>query len=175
MATLVVVASPDQASTSLPWHITIYNLRMTFPALRTLLASTAPLIGAAVLLLGSGVAWADDDPIPGPLLHSVKYTVYSETPFRNATIFYRAVDPPNFSDYSHDPYAFSPGAEADLGPNQQWTMNATLADPWAWAMVTVSSLDSPKKPNFHCVLVVDGQVVATSEGPRGAVCSLRNY
>ena len=55
------------------------------------------------------------------MLHHVKYTVFSETPFRNAEIYYRDVDPPNFADYSHNPYVFSPNVEADVGPNQMWT------------------------------------------------------
>src|SRR6185437_9250365 len=104
------------------------------------------LLAVSSLVFGSGVAVADDDPVPGPPLHSVKYTVFSETPFRNAEIYYRDIDPPNFADYSHNPYAFSPNVEADLGPNQQWTMDVQLANPNAWAMVTVTSLDSPKRP-----------------------------
>jgi hypothetical protein len=138
-------------------------------------AGLGPLLVAWSLVLGTGVAAADDDPIPGPPLHSVKYTVFSETPFRNAEIYYRASDPPNYADYSHNPYVFSPNVEADLGPNQQWTMDAMLANPEDWAMVTVSSLDSPKRPNFHCVLAVDGQVVTTNQGPKGALCSIRNW
>jgi hypothetical protein len=153
---------------------------MTFPAPRTLpvrlVAGLGPLLVTGCLVLGTGVAAADDDPLPpGPPLHSVKYTVFSETPFRNAEIYYRASDPPNFGDYSHNPYVFSPNVEADLGPDQQWTMDAMLANPADWAMVTVSSLDSPKRPNFHCVLAVDGQVVATNQGPKGALCSIRNW
>ena len=151
---------------------------MILPAVRTLtarlLAGLGPVV-AATLLLGNGVAVADDDPVPGPPLHSVKYTVFSETPFRNAEIYYRNVDPPSYADYSHNPYAFSPNVEADLGPHQSWTMDVMLADPDDWAMVVVSSLDSPKQPNFHCVLAVDGQVVKTSQGPKGALCSLQNY
>ncbi|WP_263998002.1 hypothetical protein [Mycobacterium yunnanensis] len=131
------------------------------------------------LVLGIGivtpVAQADDEPPTGPPLHSVKYTVFSETPFRNAEIYYHAVDPPNFAEYSHDPYVFTPNAEADLGPNQQWTMDVLLANPDDWAMVTVTSLDSPKRPNFHCVLAVDGKVVVANQGPVGALCSIRNY
>jgi hypothetical protein len=151
---------------------------MTFPAPRTLprrlLAGLGSLLAMGALVLGSGVAAADDDPIPGPPLHSVKYTVFSETPFRNAEIYYRDTDPPNYADYSHNPYVFSPNVEADLGPNQQWTMDVMLANPTDWAMVTVSSLDSPKRPNFHCVLAVDGQVVKSNQGPKGAVCTIRN-
>jgi hypothetical protein len=152
---------------------------MTFPGrqagIRAATAGVGSLLAATAMVFGSWVAVADDDPAPGPPLHSVKYTVFSETPFRNAEIYYRDTDPPNFADYSHDPYVFSPNVEADLGPNQQWTMDVQLANPNEWAMVTVTSLDSPKQPNFHCVLAVDGQVVATNQGPRGALCSLRNW
>lgn len=151
---------------------------MVLPVTTTLrargLAGLATVL-AAGMLFGSGSAAADDDPIPGPPLHSVKYTVFSETPFRNAEIYYRNVDPPNYADYSHNPYAFSPNVEADLGPSQQWSMDVMLADPDDWAMVVVTSLDSPKRPNFHCVLAVDGKVVATNQGPKGALCSLQNY
>lgn len=151
---------------------------MSFPlrqtSIRAASAGLGSLLAVTALVFGSGVAVADDDPAPGPPLHSVKYTVFSETPFRNAEIYYRDTDPPNFADYSHNPYAFSPNVEADLGPNQQWTMDVQLANPNEWAMVTVTSLDSPKRPNFHCVLAVDGQVVATNQGPKGALCSLRN-
>jgi hypothetical protein len=152
---------------------------MTLPAPRTRLLRLAGALGTFLattsLVLGTGVATADDDPIPGPPLHSVKYTVFSETPFRNAEIYFREVDPPNYADYSHDPFAFSPNVEADLGPHQTWTRDVMLADPNDWAMVIVTSLDSPKRPNFHCVLAVDGQVVATNEGPKGALCSLQNH
>lgn len=141
---------------------------------RGLLAGLLAPALAAGLGLGTGVAAGDDDPPPGPPLHAVKYTVFSETPFRNAEIYYREVDPPTYADYSHDPYAFSPNVEADLGPGQTWTKDVLLANPDDWAMVVVSSLDSPKRPNFHCVLAVDGQVVATNEGPKGAFCSLQN-
>ena len=140
-----------------------------------MLVAAGPVTLVASLFVGAGVATADDDPPPGPPLHAVKYTVFSETPFRNAEIYYRAVDPPNFADYSHDPYVFSPNVEADVGPHQMWTMDVMLADPTNWAMVTAGSLDSPKRPNFHCVLSVDGTVVATNQGPKGALCSLRNW
>ena len=56
-----------------------------------------------------------------------------------------------------------------------WTQDVMLADPDQWAMVTAGSLDSPKRPNFHCVLAVDGNVVVTNQGPKGALCSVRNW
>lgn len=156
---------------------------MTLPRRRPLTRRLAPglvpllavLLSVAGLAFGTAVATADDDPVPGPPLHHVQYTVFTETPFRNAEIYYRNTDPATWADYSHNPYAFSPNVEADVGPNQMWTMDVMLADPDQWAMVTASSLDSPKRPNFHCVLAVDGKVVATNEGTKGALCSIRNW
>jgi hypothetical protein len=156
---------------------------MLFPQCQLLLRRLAtglvplliPLLSVTGLGLGTAIATADDDPVPGPPLHHVQYTVFAETPFRNAEIYYRNTDPANWADYSHNPYQFSPNVEADVGPNQMWTMDVMLADPDQWAMVTASSLDSPKRPNFHCVLAVDGKVVATNEGTKGALCSIRNW
>ena len=142
---------------------------------RRLLPGLVPLLAAGSLVFGTGMAAADDDPVPGPPLHHVQYTVFSETPFRNAEIYYRDTDPANWAEYSHNPYQFSPNVEADTGPNQMWTMDVMLANPDQWAMVTAGSLDSPKRPNFHCVIAVDGNVVVTNEGPKGALCSIRNW
>ena len=50
-----------------------------------------------------------------PPLHNVNYTVLAEQPF-NVVIYYRDIDPPNWADYSHNPYVFSPKVEADVGP-----------------------------------------------------------
>jgi hypothetical protein len=152
---------------------------MSFPPRRTtpgrLILGLGPLLAAGSLVFGTGMAAADDDPLLGPPLHQVKYTVFSERPFRNAEIYYREVDPPNFADYSHNPYLFSPNVEADVGPNQMWTVDVMLANPDEWAIVTASSLDSPQHPNFHCVIAIDGNVVVSNQGPKGALCSLRNW
>ena len=152
---------------------------MSFPPRRTLprrlCLGLGPLLAAGSLAFGTGVAAADDDPVPGPPLHHVQYTVFSETPFANAEIYYRDVDPPNFGDYSHNPYVFSPNVEANVGPNQMWSLDVMLANPDQWAMVTASSLDSPQRPNFHCVIAVDGKVVVSNQGPKGALCSLRTW
>jgi hypothetical protein len=129
---------------------------------------------ALLLIAGAGLALPAAN-AEGPVLHNVKYTVFSEVPFANAQIYYRDVDPPNFADYSHNPFVFSPTVNATVGPNQMWTLDVALANPDQWAMVTVSSLDSPQRPNFHCVLSVDGAVVATNQGPKGALCSIRNW
>jgi hypothetical protein len=137
--------------------------------LLTLISATA--LAAAV---GTAPAWADDDPPPPPL-HNVHYTVWAEQPFI-VSIYYRDTDPPNWADYSHNPYQFSPKVEADVGPNQQWNLDVGLVNPDEWAMVVASTGgESTKTPNIHCALAVDGVVVATHQGPRGALCSLRNW
>jgi hypothetical protein len=134
---------------------------------------------AALAIASAGVvtptAAADqDDPPPLPL-HQVQYTVFSESPFQNAEIYYRDVDPPTFADYSHNPYVYSPNVEANLGPHQMWTMNVQLVNPAEWAMVVASAPESKQVPNLHCVLAVDGKVVATDQGPKGALCSIRTW
>ena len=75
-----------------------------------------PLLGMlsatalAAACIGVPSAAADDDPPPPPL-HNVHYTVWAEQPF-NVAIYYRDTDPPNWADYSHDPYQFSPKVDA---------------------------------------------------------------
>lgn len=109
-----------------------------------------------------------------PVFHDVTYTVYTETPFF-AEIYYRDFEPANFADFSHNPFLFSPNVEADLGPDQPWVLNVRLTNPQYWAMVLGTSGRSPNPPNFHCTLAVDGVVVSTNSGPKGALCSLRNW
>jgi hypothetical protein len=56
-----------------------------------------------------------------------------------------------------------------------WTLNVQLANPDQWAMVAATATETKQIPNFHCVLAVDGNVVATDQGPKGALCSIRNW
>ena len=64
--------------------------------------------------------------------------MWAEQPF-NVAIYYGDTDPPNWADYSHDPYQFSPKVDADVGPNQQWNLDVGLANPDEWAMVVAST------------------------------------
>lgn len=138
-----------------------------------------PVAAVAVLVAGvlTPVATANAEPVlpPPPPLHHVKYTVFAEVPVSQAEIYYRDTDPPNWGDYSHNPYLFSPNIEADVGPDQMWTLDVMLADPNQWAMVTASDFYAQEPRNFHCVLAVDGVVVDTDQGPKGALCSIRNW
>ncbi|MGV0992169.1 MAG: hypothetical protein ACOYB7_07925 [Mycobacterium sp.] len=130
----------------------------------------APLcLTAAGVVAGSAPAAVADD-----VLHDVTYTVFTERPFF-ADIYYRDAEPPNFADYSHDPYVFSPKIEADLGPDRPWVLNVRLSDPQSWAMVVGTSGSSPNPPTFHCTLAVDGAVVVSNSGAKGALCALRHW
>jgi len=135
--------------------------------------ASATALAVAGLALPAATATAQDPP-PAPLpLHNVKYSVWAEVP-TPIKVYYRDVDPPNWADYSHNPYVFSPKAEAHVGPDEQWNLDVQLINPNQWAMVVATS--GPGAPtNVHCVLAVDGVVVQTNQGPRGALCSIRNW
>lgn len=107
-------------------------------------------------------------------LHHVEYTVSAQIPV-SADIYYRDSEPKTWADYSHDPYIFSPKVEADVGPQTTWVLEVQLADPRQWAMVTATSGLSSLQPQFHCELAVDGVIVDSSDGPKGALCSLRQW
>lgn len=138
-------------------------------ALLRLVSATALVVVGTVFPAATATA---QDPPPPPL-HNVKYTVFSQQP-AYLEIYYRDVDPPNWAEYSHNPYVFTPNVEADVGPDQQWNLDVQLANPNDWAMV-VASGEPGLTPNVHCVLAVDGVVVATHQGPKGALCSIRNW
>jgi hypothetical protein len=140
---------------------------MRFP--RVLALAVTPLLAAAGMA-ATGTSRADVD---APM-HAVKYSVWTETPVY-ADIYYRDVDPPTFADYSHNPYQYSPKVEATIGPDKQWVLDVQLANPDQWAMVVVTVFHATNPANFHCVLAVDGQVVVTNQGPKGALCSIRHW
>ncbi|MDG5483988.1 hypothetical protein [Mycolicibacterium gadium] len=147
---------------------------MKFPATPGVWTPTALLrLAAASVLATSGVAAASVPATAQAQLHNVKYTVFAEGP-AYLKIYYRDVDPPNWADYSHNPYAYTPKVEADVGPNQQWNLDVQLANPDDWAMV-VAQGEPGLTPNVHCILAVDGVVVATDQRPKGALCSIRNW
>ncbi|BCI51047.1 hypothetical protein NIIDNTM18_03250 [Mycolicibacterium litorale] len=130
--------------------------------------------GAVVTIAALALGAAPQATAQGPVPHQVRYTVTADQPTQ-ADIYYRAVDPPTWADYSHNPYQFSPKAEVVLEPGRPWVFDATLVDPNRWAMVTATSGVGPDQPTFRCELTVDGVVVATHSGPKGALCSLRSW
>ena len=129
----------------------------------------AALMAVAGPLVVSAPGHADDPP-----LHHVRYSVTAAQQF-TVDIYFRDTDPPNWADYSHNPYQFSPKVEALVGPGTKWSLEVMLADPQQWAMVAATSGQSAATPQVHCELAVDGVVVAANAGPKGALCSLRHW
>ncbi len=109
-----------------------------------------------------------------PALRQVTYTVTASQPV-TADVYYRDTDPPTWADYSHNPYRYSPKARVDVGPDQPWVLSVALADADRWAMVSAIAGPLTGEPQIRCELAVEGVVVATGEGPRGALCSLRHW
>lgn len=143
-----------------------------YKALPMLAASAAGLVAASAVVT-CGTASAQ------PPMHHVQYTVGASQDIANAEIYWRQIDPPDWGAYSHNPYEFTPNVEANLGPNQAWVYETWLADPNEWAMVVVG-LPAPSTPpladpGFVCELKVDGAVVATDAGSKGALCSMRPW
>jgi hypothetical protein len=107
-----------------------------------------------------------------PVMHRVRYTVTTAR-LIYADIYYLDQQPPVFSDYSHDPYRFTPNVQADIAPGHPWSSEVLLSNPDQYAMVSASVGTEPGTPQFHCDLAVDGVVVASHDGPKGVLCSLR--
>jgi hypothetical protein len=130
----------------------------------------AVLSAVSCTALVAAPARADD-----PVIHEVKYVITAASPIW-ADIYYLGQDPTKFSNYSHNPYQYTPNVQADIAPGHPWVSPpVTLADPDQYAMVAVSTGTEPGTPNFHCALIVDGVVRASNDGPKGALCSLRNW
>ncbi|MBB2993710.1 hypothetical protein FHR72_005221 [Mycolicibacterium iranicum] len=106
--------------------------------------------------------------------HKITYSVTTAQPV-TADIYFRDADPPTWADYSHNPYRYSPKVTVEVGPERPWVLNATLLDPNRWAMVSATSGMSLQDPEFRCELSVDGVVVSTADGPKGALCSIRHW
>jgi hypothetical protein len=126
---------------------------------------------AAMAATGTAVPSRADD----PPMHQVRYVITAASPIW-ADIYYLDQQPVLFSDYSHNPYQFTPNVQADIAPGHPWTSPVVmLSNPSDYAMVSVSTGTEPGTPMFHCALVVDGVVVKSNDGPKGALCSLRNW
>lgn len=141
--------------------------RKALPAIVSVLASATASFMAT--------AHADDPPAPTP--HRVKYTVTAAQP-THAEIYYLDNEPPRFDMWSHNPYQWMPSTKADVGPNQPWVFELMLNNPDQWATVSASTgkwYNVTTAPEFHCELTVDGVVVASKDGPKGVLCSLRNW
>jgi hypothetical protein len=142
---------------------------MISTAKRLLGVGSALLLGLAGPLASPGRAHAD------PVWHQVVYVVTTTTP-AYVDIFYQDQDPTVFSDYSHNNYAFTPQVHADVGPGKPWVQPVNLLNPDQWAMVTATTGREPMaQGGVQCDLSVDGKVVVSNIGPKGALCSLRTW
>jgi hypothetical protein len=142
---------------------------MTSTAKKLLGVGAAILMALPGLLVNPGRAHAD------PVWHQVVYIVSSTSP-AYVDIFYQDQDPTKFSDYSHNNYVFTPQVHADVAPGRPWVQPVNLLDPDQWAMVTATTgREPPALGGIQCSLSVDGKVVASNVGPKGALCSLRSW
>lgn len=156
-------------------HVTVGSLHVTV-ANKMLRRRAQPLAGlaAVTILVAAAAAATPVTRADEPVLHHVTYTVTAQHRV-GADIYFRDADPPGWAEYSHDPYQFSPKVEADVGPATRWTRDVWLAAPDQWAMVIATSGMSPATPDLHCELAIDGTVVATNHGVKGALCSVRHW
>jgi hypothetical protein len=137
---------------------------------KTMLATAlAMLTASGYTTLTAAPSRADD-----PVMHHVRYTVSVANPIY-ADIYFLDQQPDKFSDYSHNPYQFTPNVQADIAPGHPWSSEVMLSQPDQYAMVSASVGTEPGTPQFHCDLAVDGVVVVSKDGPRGVLCSLRNW
>jgi hypothetical protein len=146
------------------------EVRMTTVGKATLGVALAVVTATGATMLTAATSRADD-----PVMHQVRYVVTAQNPIY-ADIYYLDQQPPKYSDYSHNPYQYTPNVQADIAPGHPWTSpEVMLSNPDAYAMVVVSTGTEPGTPMFHCALVVDGVVVKSNDGPKGALCSLRSW
>ncbi|OBH98555.1 hypothetical protein A5679_20075 [Mycobacterium scrofulaceum] len=129
---------------------------------------SAVLVGATGSVVSAVHAVAD------PAMHHVTYTVTAQNPIYT-DIYYLDHQPEKFSDYSHNPYSFTPHVDVDLGPGKPWSFDLDMSNPDDYAMVVASTGTEPGTPGLHCDLAVDGAVVVSKDGPKGVLCSLRNW
>ena len=131
------------------------------------------LLAAMLAMVVTATTFAAPSRADDPVMHPVTYVITSASPIY-ADIYYLDQQPVKFSDYSHNPYQYTPNVRADIAPGHPWVSPVVmLSDPNDYAMVTVSTGTEPGTPMFHCALVVDGKVVVSNDGAKGVVCSLR--
>jgi len=131
------------------------------------------LLAAMLAMVVTATTFAAPSRADDPVMHPVTYVITSASPIY-ADIYYLDQQPAKFSDYSHNPYQYTPNVRADIAPGHPWVSPVVmLSDPNDYAMVTVSTGTEPGTPMFHCALVVDGKVVVSNDGAKGVLCSLR--
>jgi hypothetical protein len=132
-----------------------------------------PMLAATLAMVVTATGFPAPSRADDPVMHPVTYVITAASPIY-ADIYYLDQQPAKFSDYSHNPYQYTPNVQADIAPGHPWVSPVVmLSDPNDYAMVTVSTGTEPGTPMFHCALVVDGKVVVSNDGAKGVICSLR--
>ena len=75
---------------------------------------------ALLSAVGCGTLVATPARADDPVMHQVRYVITAASPIW-ADIYYLDQQPAKFSDYSHNPYQFTPNVQADIGPGHPWT------------------------------------------------------
>jgi hypothetical protein len=133
------------------------------------------LLAAMLAMVVTATTFAAPSRADDPVMHPVTYVITAASPIY-ADIYYLDQQPPVFSDYSHNPYQFTPNVHADIAPGHPWVSPVVmLSQPDQYAMVSVSTGSEPGTPQFHCALIVDGKVVVSKDGAKGVLCSLRSW
>ncbi|MGB8391589.1 hypothetical protein [Mycobacterium sp.] len=128
-----------------------------------------------MLMTGAGLLTSTAPVHADPVWHQVVYVVSAQSSVY-VDIFYQDQDPTVYSDYSHNPYTFTPQVHADIAPGKPWVQPVNLLNPDQWAMVTATTGREPLAPGgIQCDLSVDGKVVVSKIGSKGALCSLRSW
>ena len=114
-------------------------------------------------------ARADD-----PVMHEVKYVITAASPIW-ADIYYLDQQPAKFSDYSHNTYQYTPNVQADIAPGHPWVSPVGDADGsrpvrhgHRQHRHRTGHADVPLRACRRRVVVK-----ASNDGPKGALCSLR--
>lgn len=139
--------------------------------MRTIGKTMLGLVMATLVATAYAAPSRADDPVK----HEVRYVITAANPIY-ADIYYLDQEPAIFADYSHNPYQYTPHVNADIAPGHPWVSPVVmLSKPDVYAMVVVSTGTEPGTPQFHCALIVDGKVVVSKDGAKGALCSIRHW
>lgn len=138
-------------------------------SVRTVPSAVALVTFAGAALSGVIPAIARADPVG----HQVTYTVTTTSDLM-ANIRYMSADPPSMAAFNADSSKYMITLHTPIAGGQPLVYTATLANPSQWAIVTASG-GLRVNPEFHCEIVVDGQVVVSQDGGSGVPCSTRPW
>lgn len=136
---------------------------------RTAVVGAAFALAAASIAVGQPAANAD------PVTHQVHYTLTAAGP-GDFNLYYSFASPPSLEAYHANSGAYVRSEKVNLAPGASWEFDATLTDSqWAFLSASGAAHAMQADPNVHCVITVDGQVVADQTGPFTTQCQLRSW